>query len=114
MQVCPHRLHITLGIFICIFVLLDDTCHQLDLSASLQGSDCGPSYERYAQVLCEQRSLKDKVHCLQGGLAVLEQILTFTAATSADNPSNPLFLSLATEVADTKETRNVSVHINSI
>ena len=95
-----------------IFVLLEDACHQLDLSASLQGGDCGPSYERYSEAFCQLRKLKDEVDQLQSGLAVLEQILTFTVATSANAPSNPLFTSLASEVASMKEKKkkHVSTH----
>lgn len=94
-----------------IFVLLEDACHHLDLSASLQGSDCGPSYERYSEALRQQRKLKDDVHKLQGELAILEQILTFTVATSANASSNPLFLSLTSQVATMREkkTEHVSV-----
>lgn len=92
-----------------IFVLLEDACHQLDLSASLQGGDYGPSYERYSEALYQQRKLKDEVHQLQSGLLVLEQILTFTVATSADAHSNPLFTSLASEVANMKDKKKKHV-----
>ena len=108
-QVCPPGLHNTLGIFLQIFGLRKDACHQLDLSASLQGANCGPSYERvYMQnlLISKQRKLKDEVHMLKSGLVVLEQILTFTAATSANAPSNPLF----TNLANMRGNRNMRVY----
>jgi hypothetical protein len=77
-------------------VLLEDAYHQLDLSASLQASDCGPSYERYSAALSKLTNLKDKRLQLQNELNVLEQIVAFTAATAA---CNPLFNNLASTVA---------------
>ena len=102
---CPPGLHITLGIFLRLFVLLEDACHQLDLSASLQGSDCGPSYERYSAALHKLTNIKDERLRLQNELNVLEQIITFTAATAANATSNPLFNNLASTVASMKEKK---------
>lgn len=50
-KVCPPGLHITLGIFLRLFVLLEEDCHTLDLSMSVQGADTGPSYDKYASAL---------------------------------------------------------------
>ena len=113
---CPPALHVTLGIFLRLFVLLEDGCHQLDLSVTLQGSNCGPSYERYTSALHKLTNLKDELHRLQGGLVVLEQILTFALASSVEAPSNPLFTNLATDVAAKKERKKdlVSVLLYSI
>ena len=108
---CPPGLHITLGIFLRLFVLLEDTCHQLDLSASLQGSDCGPSYERYSAALRKLTNIKDEQLRLQNELSVLEQIVTFTAATAANATSNPLFNNLASTVASMKEKKKKYVNV---
>ena len=108
---CPPGLHITLGIFLRLFVLLEDACHQLDLSASLQGSDCGPSYERYSAALSNLTNIKDKQLRLQNELNVLEQIVTFTAATAANATTNPLFNNLASTVASMKEKKKKHVNI---
>ena len=70
-----------LGIFYRLFTLLDDACHQLDLSASLQGSECGPSYQRYSAPLGKLTNFKDELSRLENELTVLEQIVTFLAAT---------------------------------
>ena len=88
-----------------IFVLLEDACHQLDLSATFQGSECGPSYERYSASFGQLRKLKDDVQQLQNGLVVLEQILTFTAATTANASSNPLFTSISSQVATMRKKK---------
>ena len=83
-------------------MLLEDACHQLYLSASLQGSDCGPSYERYSAALSNLTNVKDKQLQLQNELNVLEQIITFTAVTAANATTNPLFNNLASTVASMK------------
>ena len=102
---CPPSLHVTLGIFLRLFTLLEDDCHHLDLSVSLQGSNSGPSYERYSSALRQLSDLKNECHNLQSGLELLEQILTFVLTTSVDVPSNPLFVSLAEDVATKKQRK---------
>lgn len=97
-----------------LFVLLEDACHQLDLSANLQGSDCGPSYERYSTALQKLTSTKDDLLRVQNGLVVLEQIVKFTAATNASAASNPLFNSLASQVASMKEEKKKIVSKDNI
>ena len=86
-------------------MLLEDACHQLYLSAGLDGSDCGPSYERYSAAIRELRKHKDEVQKLQSGIVVLEQILTFTAATLADASTNPLFTSITSQVSCMNEEK---------
>ena len=72
---------------------------------SLQGSNSGPSYERYATALRQLIELKSKAHTLKNRLEILEQILTFTLATSVNAESNPLFVNLAASVAEKKERK---------
>ena len=93
-------------------MLLEDACHKLDLLANFQGCDSGPSYERYSTAVHKLTDTKDKLLRVQNGLVVLEQIVTFTAATSADASRNPLFNSLASQVASMKEEKKkyVSKH----
>ena len=86
-------------------MLLEDAYHQLDLSANLQRSDCGPSYDRYSSALHKLTKTKDELLRLQNGLVVLEQIVTFTAATSASASINPMFNSLATQVASMRDQK---------
>ena len=108
---CPPGLHITLGIFLRLFVLLEDTCHQLDLSANLQESDCGPSYERYSAAFHKLTNIKDERLQLQNELNMLEQIVTFTATTAANATSNALFNNLASTVASMKEKKKKHVRV---
>lgn len=86
-----------------LFPLLEDACHQLDLSASLQGSECGPSYERYSSALGKLTNLKDELSRLQNELTVLEQTFTFLAATLPNASANLQFLSLITQVGQKEE-----------
>lgn len=102
-QVCPPGLHLTLGIFLRLFVLLESECHQLDLTMRLQGCDSGPSYERYFSALNDLTPLKDEQLVLKNGLQLLEQLFTHSVTTSAMSPTNPVFLELAAEIKKTKE-----------
>lgn len=106
-QVCPPGLHITLGIFLRLFVLLETECHKLDLAMHVQGSDSGPSYDKYAAVLEQQTELKDEQHSLKDGLKLQEQLLTHfltSARPSAGvlTTTNPHLLNLFTEIQNTK------------
>ena len=51
MQVCPLGLHITMGIFLRLFVLLEDEGHKLYVRAVVFGGDCGISYKQYSSAL---------------------------------------------------------------
>lgn len=104
---CPPGLHITLGIFLRLFVLLEEDCHKLDLAKHIEGNGRGPSYEKYAAILQQQTQLKDEQHSLRGDLKVLEQRLTHTL-TSAGQLSgvlattNPVLLDTVREIQETK------------
>ena len=99
-QVCPPGLHITLGIFLRLFTLLEDCCHELDVLAELQGSsEAGCSYERYVKALCQQRALKDEAHIVEYNLKVLEQVATYTLATAPNMASLPVFQQVTSEMA---------------
>ena len=63
-QVCPPGLHLTLGIFLRLYVLLEDACHHLDLTAELTGSAGGRSFERYSAAIRQQRGLRDEEHSI--------------------------------------------------
>lgn len=99
---CPPGLHITLGIFLRLFVLLEDACHHLDLTAELNGSEGGRSFERYSTALRQQRALKDEEHSVKGQLAILEQSATYTMAVNPNIASLPVFHQLVTEIATRK------------
>ena len=64
-KVCPPGLHITLGVFIKLYGLLEDECHNLDLELALHSSeDAHSSFSTYSQEL-------QKLHLLQ---AEMEQV----------------------------------------
>ena len=80
-----------------ILNFVEEACHQLDLSANLQGSDCGPSYERYSTALSKLTNIKDERLQLQIELNMLKQIVAFTAASAA-NPAHNLASRVTSEI----------------
>ena len=78
--------------------------HKVEL-ANFQGCDSGPSYECYSTAVHKLTDTKDKL-----GLVVLEQLVTFTAATSADASRNTLVNSLASQVARKKKYYVIKHH----
>ena len=95
-QVCPPGLHITLGIFMRLFVLLENACHDLDLRAHMQGTgDHGPSYQRYADALQQLTQRKDEELSFRNGLQVLQQLLTHGLVSGAFTASDPTLLMLS-------------------
>ena len=102
---CPPGLHITLGIFLRLFVLLESECHQLDLlllPTGIPGADSGLSYDRACAALKQIDLLKDEQKSLQDGLLLLQQLLTLLA-TTAVNTTDPRFVELTMEIAKTKK-----------
>ena len=80
---CPPGLHITLGIFLRLFLLLEDSCHELDVLAEMHGSsEVGPSYERHVTALRQQRAFKDEAHVVKYNLEVLEQVAMYILTTA--------------------------------
>ena len=64
-KVCLLGLHTTLGIFDRLFSLLEDRCHELDVSVALENSAVaagGHTYSRYVSALKEVKTLKDEEH----------------------------------------------------
>lgn len=104
---CPPGLHITLGIFLRLFVLLENDCHRLDLAEHIEGSSSGPSYEKYAAVLQQQTELKDEGHSLRDDLRLLEQMLTHTLTSAGPlsgvlATTDPLLIDTVREIQETK------------
>ena len=57
---CPPGLHITLGVFYRLFVLLENAAHELDLRYAVDSVQAVASYERQIGLIQEQTQLKDK------------------------------------------------------
>lgn len=103
LQVCPPGLHISLGIFLRLFVLLEADCHKLDMTMRIQGGSGGPSFDRYSSALEEQTELKDKQKSLKDGLLLLQQLLTHTLSTAGvSSATNPLILEIVSEIQKTQ------------
>ena len=82
-QVYPPGLHISLGIFLRLFTLLEDACHELDVSVALQPipGSAGPSFVQYADALQQQSTLPDDIDTFNEQISCLEQIFTLTLVT---------------------------------
>ena len=100
---CPPGLHITLGIFLRLFVLLENACHELDLTAHMQGTeDCGPSYRRFAAALEQLTKLKDEQLALKSTKQQLEQLLTHGLAIGVFTTSTLLLQQALKDLQATK------------
>lgn len=74
----------------------------LDLTMHIQGSNSGPSYDKYAAALHRQTELKDEQLTLQNTLKLLEQLLThFLVSGGVLSTTTPLFLDLVKEIQET-------------
>lgn len=112
---CPPGLHISLGIFLRLFVLLENDCHLLDMTMRTQGvtvTESGPSYEKYAQALDQQTHLKDEQLSLNNDLRVLEQQVTVVLTSAGISPTSPLFLGVAAEIQRIKARLQQIVRLN--
>lgn len=85
-------LHITLGIFLRLFTLMEDECHKLDLEmaalASAAPSDCDrPSFVSFTSMVQRERELLNTKQTLKVKIKLLDQTLSFLLLTS---PSSSL------------------------
>eukprot|EP00731_Ephydatia_muelleri_P002046 Em0001g2046a len=68
-QVCPPGLHITLGIFLKLFVLMED--HKY----SMPETHCGDSYKQYCSDVKMKQEVMEKLHIVKENIQMLEEIL---------------------------------------
>lgn len=86
---CPPGLHLSLGIFLRLFNLLEAACKKLDLRVHLNNVGAGPTYERYMEAFSEQRNIKEKAQQEEAQIMSLEQaalLLTLSITNPANNP----------------------------
>lgn len=105
-QVCLPGLHITLGIFMRLFVLLEVECNKLDLTMLMQGSgaEFGPSYHKYAAAFNKQTELKDEQLAQKNALKVLVQLFTFCVSSGGvTTATSQPFLQLVAEINKIKD-----------
>ena len=104
LQVCPPGLHITLGIFYRLFKLLEEACHELDLTAKFSDSQAGSTYDRYITALRQQSSLKESEERLAMQHRGLEQLVTSLGIALPNAVSSlPSYRQLCTELAERKD-----------
>lgn len=103
---CPPGLHITLGIFYRLFVLLEEAAHKLDLKyAAQQGLVGGDSYTRQLGLLSRQSQLKDEETVLSDEVSDLEQYLTLLSTSINDPSSNQQVLDVSENIREKRERR---------
>ena len=86
-----------------LFVLLENACHELELTAHMQGTeDFGPSYRRYSAALQQLTELKDEQLGLTNGLQQLEQLLTHGLVTGVFTASHPILLQALRDIQSSK------------
>ena len=92
-KVCPPGLHITLGIYQRLFNLLEEECHQLDLSANdLCVAPCIPStntFEVYLRAKSAVQSLKEEQLSLTTEVDQAQQMLVLLLV-AIPNPEQDL------------------------
>ena len=69
LKVCPPGLHITLGIFLKLFVLMED--HKY----SMPETHCGDSYKQYCSDVKMKQEVMEKLHIVKENIQMLEEIL---------------------------------------
>ena len=82
---CIPGLHISLGVFFRLYTLLEEACHELDLTAaninsSHQGHS-GTSYASYSADLVEISKLRDEAQVCRHSITTLQQLSTLCALT---------------------------------
>ncbi len=105
-KVCLPGLHITLGVYLRLFTLLEDDCHKLDMEmAELTSPQSGdrPSYTNYTKVIQTERDLLDELDCMKGQLKWLEQTLTLTTLNSSNPSTDPQVHTLVTLIKEKKK-----------
>ena len=79
---CPPGLHITLGIFQRLFNLLEEECHQLDLSVNENCASSGSSFIEYQQARSAVKVLEEAKAALRVELNHAQQILALLLLSS--------------------------------
>ena len=80
-QVCPPGLHMTQGIFMKVFHLLEDACHSYDMQLAFinQPTNNTSSFSAYCVELHKLHMLKAKYAECKDELADLEEVMTYVA-----------------------------------
>lgn len=113
-KVCLPGLHITLGVFLKLFTLLEDECYKLDLEmASVTGSLSGdrPGYVDYSATVHRERALLDEKTTVEGELKWLSQTLSLLSLNASDPSTDTQVLAVANFIQE-KELRKTDIVSN--
>ena len=103
---CLPGLHITLGVFLRLFTLLEDECAKLDLemaaSVSLQPGD-RQGYIDYTSLIQKERALLDERSTTEGALKWLTQTLSLLTLNATNPSTDPQVLTVARLILETKK-----------
>eukprot|EP00731_Ephydatia_muelleri_P003359 Em0001g3359a len=94
-QVCLPGLHITQGIFVKIFDLLEDACHQLDLQLAYtytEESSSSSSFTKYVEELHKLQVAKAKLAEAQDAMVTLEEAITYIVIAHGEDSEITEFL----------------------
>ena len=81
-------LHMTQGVFMKLFRLLEDTCHQFDLQLAYtyqEKSSSSSSFTKYAEELHKLRVAKAKLAEAQDSLAALEEAVMYVVVAYGED-----------------------------
>ena len=113
---CPPGLHISFRIFFRLFTLLEDKCHELDVSHSLQlqGSTAGSGFNTFVAALKRQSDLRDSKDRITEQIGGLEQLVTLVIVSPPPNTpqTNTLIQQLVGEITSRKDKKNETVYLH--
>ena len=113
---CPLGLHISLGVFFRLFTPLEDECHELDISYSveLQGSIAGSGFNTFVTALKRQSDLRDSKDRITEQIEGLEQLLTLVVVSLPPNSPQPntVIQQVMAEITSRKDRKNQIVHLH--
>ena len=100
---CPPGLHISLGIFLKLYNLLETACAKLDVRVILQGTD-ESTYHRYVDAITEQTNLREQLQKEKNLVDGLEKIYMFMSLFFPTPPKNdPTYQNLTIQLSQKME-----------
>ena len=106
--VCPPGLHITMDIFLRLFVLLEEDCHKLDCRAVVLDGVSVISYDNYYAALVTKRELMDEMVSLKDTIQCFEQHVVYMLSYGEEETDAAVEL-MKLEIEGKKQKLNVVV-----
>jgi hypothetical protein len=104
--VCLPGLHITLGVFLRLFILLEDECHTLDLQlAASAAPEVGDrvAFVDYSVAIRMERMLLDEKSNVEQDTQWLSQTISLLSLTAADPSRDPQVTAIADLIKSNKD-----------